>query len=523
MTSFCESDELLAGRDPDHLLDQIDAGDQLGHGMLDLQPRVHFQEIEALVLAGDEFDGAGGIVFHRLRQRDRLFAHLAAGGLVEQRRRRLLDHLLIAALDRTFALAEIDHIAVLVPQHLDFDVAGIDDEFLDEHPVVAERRLGFGLGQTESFGDLGGRIGDPHSLAAAAGGSLDHDGIADRVGDLHGMLFVLDDAEMPRHGRDVGLRRRLLGFDLVAHRGDRAGIGADEDDAGLGQRARKGLALGQKSIAGMHGFRAGLAAGLDDLVDHQIAFGGGRRTDQDRMVGHFDVKGVAVGFGIDGDGLDPHPAGSFDDPAGDLAAICDQNSFEHLLAYLQPLGRDPAPAIWHAGADVTIPSYSKTKRRQRLICRKTDSPAVGPGRPAAGSATRRPAQIRSALVFTVTIRCCYRTLTSRRALPLMRWFILILAIFAASQSFAASPIVRDGGTIDLADVTYRLDGIDAPALDQICIDDHADTWACGVDARDQLASLIGGHEVRCEDLGPGCRPIRSGISAFAPSRAKPPA
>ncbi len=84
----------------------------------------------------------------------------------------------------------------------------------------------------------------------------------------------------------------------------------------------------------------------------------------------------------------------------------------------------------------------------------------------------------------------------------MRWLILILAIFAASQSFAASPIVRDGGTIDLADVTYRLDGIDAPALDQICIDDHADTWACGVDARDRLASLIGGHEVRCEDLGP---------------------
>lgn len=88
-----------------------------------------------------------------------------------------------------------------------------------------------------------------------------------------------------------------------------------------------------------------------------------------------------------------------------------------------------------------------------------------------------------------------------RVLPSMRWLILILAIFVASQSFAASPIVRDGGTIDLADVTYRLDGIDAPALDQMCIDDHADTWACGVDARDQLAKLIGGHEVRCEDLG----------------------
>jgi endonuclease YncB( thermonuclease family) len=83
----------------------------------------------------------------------------------------------------------------------------------------------------------------------------------------------------------------------------------------------------------------------------------------------------------------------------------------------------------------------------------------------------------------------------------MRWFILILAIFAASQSFAASPIVRDGGTIELTDATYRLDGIDAPAFDQLCIDDHADSWTCGVEARDQLAGLIGGREVHCDDLG----------------------
>jgi endonuclease YncB( thermonuclease family) len=84
-----------------------------------------------------------------------------------------------------------------------------------------------------------------------------------------------------------------------------------------------------------------------------------------------------------------------------------------------------------------------------------------------------------------------------------RALIMILAVVSASQGWAASPIVRDGGTLELAGVTYRLDGIDAPELDQICIDDHADAWACGVEARDQLSSLIGGREVRCEDLGLG--------------------
>ena len=83
----------------------------------------------------------------------------------------------------------------------------------------------------------------------------------------------------------------------------------------------------------------------------------------------------------------------------------------------------------------------------------------------------------------------------------VRSFILVLAIFSASQSFGASPTVRDGGTLQLADTTYRLDGVDAPAFDQMCIDEHADAWACGVEARDQLAKLIDGRPVRCDDLG----------------------
>jgi endonuclease YncB( thermonuclease family) len=77
----------------------------------------------------------------------------------------------------------------------------------------------------------------------------------------------------------------------------------------------------------------------------------------------------------------------------------------------------------------------------------------------------------------------------------------MLAVLAASESFAASAIVRDGGTIQLSGVTYRIDGIDAPAFDQMCIDEHADAWACGVQARDQLAKLIGDRQIRCEDLG----------------------
>ena len=84
----------------------------------------------------------------------------------------------------------------------------------------------------------------------------------------------------------------------------------------------------------------------------------------------------------------------------------------------------------------------------------------------------------------------------------MRLVVLLLAMLSASPVFAEAATVRDGGTLQLGDVAYRLDGIDAPELDQMCIDDHADPWACGVEAREQLAKLTGGKQIRCDDLGP---------------------
>src|SRR3954468_23826585 len=84
----------------------------------------------------------------------------------------------------------------------------------------------------------------------------------------------------------------------------------------------------------------------------------------------------------------------------------------------------------------------------------------------------------------------------------MRLLIGILAALLTSPAVAAEPVVKDGGTLQLAGSTYRLDGIDAPELDQICVDDHADPWTCGVEARDRLAKLIGKREVRCRDVGP---------------------
>ena len=78
---------------------------------------------------------------------------------------------------------------------------------------------------------------------------------------------------------------------------------------------------------------------------------------------------------------------------------------------------------------------------------------------------------------------------------------LLLTSLSTGRVWAANATIKDGSTLQLDSVTYRLDGIDAPAIDQLCIDEHADAWTCGIEARDQLTKLIGGREVRCDDLG----------------------
>ena len=83
------------------------------------------------------------------------------------------------------------------------------------------------------------------------------------------------------------------------------------------------------------------------------------------------------------------------------------------------------------------------------------------------------------------------------------WSLLVLGIMLrVSPVSAAQAVVRDGNTIQLGDITYRLDGVDAPELDQVCIDSHADPYGCGIEARKQLRRLIGGRAVHCDDLGP---------------------
>src|SRR5437763_7659898 len=105
--------ERLALGDAELLADEVDSGDELGHGMLDLDPAVQLEEPEVATVE-HELGGAGAAVADCTRERDRRLTHLLPQFRVE--RRRLLEHLLVAPLHRALALAERDDVASLIAE-----------------------------------------------------------------------------------------------------------------------------------------------------------------------------------------------------------------------------------------------------------------------------------------------------------------------------------------------------------------------------------------------------------------------
>src|SRR5262249_6816714 len=157
----------------DHLRHEVEAGHELGHGVLDLEPRIHLEEVEVLLRIDDELDGARGLVADGGRKRYRLPSHGSARLVVEEGARRFLDDLLVPALDRAFALAQVDDVAVPVGEDLDLDMPRVFDELLDEYAVVGEARPRLARRRAEALAHLAVVAGDAHALAAAASRRLD--------------------------------------------------------------------------------------------------------------------------------------------------------------------------------------------------------------------------------------------------------------------------------------------------------------------------------------------------------------
>src|SRR5262249_5501858 len=110
------------------LLYEIDPRHHFGHRMLDLHAGVHLHEIELTLLIHQKFECAETRVTGLADRATDDFTESTSLLVVHGRARRFLDHLLMAALERTLSLAKRPDVALLIGENLKFDVSWFFDE-----------------------------------------------------------------------------------------------------------------------------------------------------------------------------------------------------------------------------------------------------------------------------------------------------------------------------------------------------------------------------------------------------------
>src|ERR1700745_4021945 len=99
-----------------------------------------------------------------------------------------------------------------------------------------------------------------------------------------------------------------------------------------------------------------------------------------------------------------------------------------------------------------------------------------------------------------------------RFLMFMKFLLALLALLMPAIAQAADITgiakVREGDTVQIGTSRVRLGGIDAPSVDQLCLNTKGERWTCGVAARDELSKHVEGKSWTCH-LGTPARRGRS--------------
>ncbi len=229
-------------------------------------------------------------------------------------------------LDRTFAFAEMNTVAVLICQYLDLDMPRPLDIAFDVNRAVLECRESLGLCQTRAGWPSSSsvrtiRIPRPPPPAAA----LMITGNPIFFAEYLCLVSGFDRIRAAGQNRNAGRGHRPSCLDLIAHHADHIRSRPDEFDVAVFADLGEGLGFGKKAISRMDGVDVSDLGRTDDRGNIQIALGRRRRSDAYSLIGISDMQSFAISLGMHGDGLYPHLLARPNDPARDLATIGYQN------------------------------------------------------------------------------------------------------------------------------------------------------------------------------------------------------
>src|SRR3954471_2949947 len=194
--------------------------------MLNLYARVHLHEVELAVFVKEELNRPRARIADALAGFDRRRAHLLAQLGREHGRWRFLDELLVSALYRAVALAQMYAVAVLVREHLNLYVARVLNVLLYVNVAVLERGGRLGRGGLHRGAEFLFGADDAHAATAAARRRLDDDGEAYLARERARLLLTLQGVGASGKDGQARLLHRAARLDLVAHHANHFGARA---------------------------------------------------------------------------------------------------------------------------------------------------------------------------------------------------------------------------------------------------------------------------------------------------------
>ena len=255
---------------------EIDAKHLLGHGVLDLKPRIGLDEGEGRIACrgfavDQKFERAEIVVMRGGRQLFGGVNNARTQAVAQRGTGRDLDELLVATLDGAFTLPQMADGAMTVADDLHLDVARLADQALDIDAVVSEGGLRLGLAACIGFLQLRGFLDEAHAAPAAAGHRLDHDraSAAERSEECF-CLIQRGRAGSPLDHGHAAAFGELFGCDLVAEQIERLGRRSDENDPLLRATSRQQRIFAEKAIAGMQRVAFGRLGGGNHRFDIEI-------------------------------------------------------------------------------------------------------------------------------------------------------------------------------------------------------------------------------------------------------------
>ena len=224
--------ERRAGSNPELRFDQVQAGDLFGDGVLDLDPRIAFDEAVLTGLRVDqELHRAGVLVARSACQFQRIVEHPLAQRAIKVGRRGDFDQLLVAQLHRAIALVQVNDLALAVAEHLDLDVARTRHELLEEDRSVAKRRFGLALAAGKGLGHVFGLADHPHASTTATRCRFEHHRVTDRLRHRAGFVAIGQRPRGAGQHRDLKRLCERPRLNLVAKQGQRCRRWPDEAQA----------------------------------------------------------------------------------------------------------------------------------------------------------------------------------------------------------------------------------------------------------------------------------------------------